>query len=117
MTRTICVCGAGTMGIGIAQVSAQSGFTTVLYDVNEDLVAKAKTRIEKDLLKLVDKTRISLKDKAGILRRIHFSADINDCKAGVIIEAIVEKIEAKTGLLERLASINTAETIFATNTS
>jgi 3-hydroxybutyryl-CoA dehydrogenase len=117
MTHTICVCGAGTMGIGIAQVSAVSGFTTVLYDLNKDLVVKAKQTMEKDLLKLVAKSRISMDDKESILQRIHFSSDKSDCEAGVIIEAIVEKIEAKKELFGYLASINSAESIFATNTS
>jgi 3-hydroxybutyryl-CoA dehydrogenase len=117
MTFNNCVCGAGTMGIGIAQVSAISGFTTVLYDLNKDLVLKAKQTMEKDLLKLVSKSRITTNDMEGILQRIHFSADITDCNAAVIIEAIVERFEAKKELLGHLAMINSAEAIFATNTS
>jgi 3-hydroxybutyryl-CoA dehydrogenase len=117
MTNRICVCGAGTMGIGIAQVAAQNGFTAVLYDLSEDLIAKAKTTLENSLIKLVDKSRISDKEKADIHQGIHFSSDIRDCKAEVIIEAIAEKMEAKIGLFERLVQINTPQTVFATNTS
>jgi 3-hydroxybutyryl-CoA dehydrogenase len=115
--QTICICGAGTMGSGIAQVGAQSGFTTILYDVNGEFLLKAKTKIEKDLQNLVEKNKISLTDKEAILKKIYFSNNINDCKADIIIEAIIEKIEAKTNLFNQLSKINSDETIFATNTS
>ncbi|MBS1916342.1 MAG: 3-hydroxybutyryl-CoA dehydrogenase [Bacteroidetes bacterium] len=117
MSQIICICGAGTMGSGIAQVSAQSGFSTVLYDVNKEFLVKAKSKIEKDLQSLVDKNKITGTKKESILKRFHFTDDINDCKADIIIEAIIEKIEAKENLFNQLAAINSSQTIFATNTS
>ncbi|MBS1934186.1 MAG: 3-hydroxybutyryl-CoA dehydrogenase [Bacteroidetes bacterium] len=117
MSQIICICGAGTMGSGIAQVSAQSGFSTVLYDVNKEFLVKAKSKIEKDLQSLVDKNKITGTEKESILKRFHFTDDINDCKADIIIEAIIEKIEAKENLFNQLAAINSSQTIFATNTS
>ena len=115
--NTICICGAGTMGSGIAQVSAQSKFKTILFDVNESVLEKAKTGIEKNLQYLVDKQKISAEEKENIYNRIHFSKDITDCKADIVIEAIVEKVEIKVSLFNQLAAINNSETIFATNTS
>jgi len=105
------------MGGGIAQIAAQSGFTTILYDVNEEFLFKAKTKIEKDLQNLVEKNKISLTDKETILSKLYFSNNINDCKADVVIEAIIEMIEAKTNLFDQLSKINSGKTIFASNTS
>ena len=117
MVQTICICGAGTMGSGIAQVAAQSRSNTILFDVNENVLEKAKTGIQKNLQYLVDKQKISVEEKDQIYQRIKFVKDIRDCKADVIIEAIIEKVEAKISLFNQLAEINNAETIFATNTS
>lgn len=117
MIKTICVCGAGTMGSGIAQIAAQSGFTTVLFDVNELMIVKSKSAIEKNLQSQVDKGRMSTEDKTATLDRLAFTHHINECKADVIIEAIIEKLDAKVELFTRLASLNSTETIFATNTS
>ncbi|MGN6530685.1 MAG: 3-hydroxyacyl-CoA dehydrogenase NAD-binding domain-containing protein, partial [Ginsengibacter sp.] len=86
MVITICICGAGTMGSGIALVAAQSGFDTILYDVNENMVAKAQTSIQKNLQYLVDKNKISSKEKEEIFSRITFTSDIKNCMAFIIIE-------------------------------
>jgi len=115
--NTICICGAGTMGIGIAQVCAQSGFTTILFDVNKAVIEKAKESIQKNIQFLVDKQKLSVEEKENIFNSIKFVDDIKDCIADVIIEAIVEKVDAKVSLFNHLAKINNAETIFATNTS
>jgi 3-hydroxybutyryl-CoA dehydrogenase len=117
MHKKICICGAGTMGGGIAHVSAQSGFSTILFDLNEEMILKSKTRIEKDLNILVEKNKISSTDRECILGKIHFTHNINDCVADIVIEAIIEEMEAKAFLFSQLAKINAAETIFATNTS
>jgi 3-hydroxybutyryl-CoA dehydrogenase len=117
MTITICICGAGTMGSGIAQVAAQSGFDTVLFDVNENVLKNAKATIQKNLQYLVDRNKISSKENEAILSRIKFINDIKDCTGFVIIEAIIEKEEAKISLFNELANYNNEEVIFATNTS
>ena len=117
MTITICVCGAGTMGSGIAQVAAQSGFNTVLFDVNKLMLDRAKVSIEKNLEYLVNKKEISSSEKREIYKRIRFTADIKECTGEVIIEAIIEAEEAKVSLFNELAKYNNEEVIFATNTS
>lgn len=117
MIQTICICGAGTMGSGIAQAAAQAGFTTILFEVNDVVLEKAKTSIEKNLQSLTEKGKISAANKETILNRFQFTSDINTCVADIIIEAIIEKTEAKVSLFNQLAELNHSNTIFASNTS
>ncbi len=117
MIKTICVCGAGTMGSSIAQVAAQAGYKTIQFDVSEAMLEKSKTNIEKSLDYLVVKNKINVEEKNNILARIIFTATIKDCIADLIIEAIVEKKEIKVDLFKQLAAINSTQTILATNTS
>ena len=113
----ICICGAGTMGLGIAQVSASSGFGTILYDLNTEIIEKAKAKLQKDLQTLVDKQKITKEKREDILQLIHFTSTIEECVADLVIEAIIERPEIKISLFNQLAKINSSQTIFATNTS
>lgn len=115
--KTICVCGAGTMGSGIAQVTALAGFTTIQFDLNREMLQKSKTTIEKNLQWMIDKRKITAEAGAETLDRLIFTDQVADCVADLVIEAIVEKLTAKTQLFNQLAAINSADTIFATNTS
>lgn len=115
--ETICVCGAGTMGSGIAQVAAQAGFYTIQYDLSEEMLQKSKAQINSSLDFLVGKQKISAEYKETVLSRIVFTNDINICIADLFIEAIIERKEAKINLFNQLAEMNHRETIFATNTS
>ena len=117
MVQTICICGAGTMGIGIAQVSAQAGFITILYELNPAVLEKAQTTIDKILQSLVEKRKLSVSEKTTIRERIKFTSELQSCKTDVIIEAIVEKAEIKIALFNQLAEINDSQCIFASNTS
>ena len=117
MIQTICVIGAGTMGSGIALAAAQSGFYTLLFDINNDVLEKAKTSIQKNLQFLLEKGKITAEEKDSIYQRIKFITDTNDCVADIIIEAIVEKVDAKVAIFNQLAELNHSEIIFATNTS
>ena len=105
------------MGSGIAQVAAQSGFKTILFDVNDSMLAAAKNNINKNLQFLVDKQKITGEEKEIIFERIQFVNETKNCIADVIIEAIVEKIDVKVSLFNELGAINNSSTIFATNTS
>lgn len=115
--NTICVCGAGTMGSGIAQVAAQAGFKTIQFDVNEQMLEKSKAAIEKSLQLLVSKQKITVENQSKIWGNLVFTNQINDCFADVCIEAIIEQKEAKINLFNQLVLINNHQTIFATNTS
>jgi len=114
---TICICGAGTMGSGIAQVAAMAGFNTLLFDVSEEAVQRAGEKLNKDLDKLVEKGKLTAERKNEIREKIVFLSDVRQCRADIVIEAIVEKMEAKVSLFGQLAAINSAATIFASNTS
>jgi len=113
----ICVCGAGTMGSGIAQTSAAAGFKTILYELNERVIEKAKINIEKRLQALVEKGRITAEEKQQTFQAISFTRNLNECRADVIIEAIIENRQAKISLFNELARINGERAIFVTNTS
>lgn len=115
--NTICVCGAGTMGSGIAQVAAQSGFKTILYELNAQVLDKARMSIDKSLQVLVEKGKITSDQKDETFAHIIFTSQLLDCKADLIIEAIIENPAIKASLFQQLRDINDEHCIFATNTS
>lgn len=117
MIQTVCVCGAGTMGRGIAQVAARYGFHTILFDLNKEVLQQAEATLQKDLQTLVEKNKLSAEQQQSILDHMRFTSDLNDCIADIVIEAIIEKPDIKVALFNQLAEINHSETIFATNTS
>ena len=109
--------GAGTMGSGIAQVAAQSGIETVLFDVNADILQKAKTFIEKNLDFLLGRQKLTQEEVDSTIRLLNYTTEISDCRADLVIEAIVENISAKVSVFNQLAGINSPDCIFASNTS
>ena len=117
MIQSIGVCGAGTMGSGIAQVAAMAGYRTILFDVDAAMVQKGRAGIEKGLHTLVEKNKLTAIERQSIMDRLSFTADIQDCVADLLIEAIVEKPAIKQDLFTRLAEVNSPVSIFASNTS
>ncbi len=117
MINFICVCGAGTMGSGIAQVAAVSGKQVTQFDVNPAMLQKSKEAIGQNLQLLVNKNKLTDADAAKALKLIQFTSDITQCKADLVIEAIIEQKQAKAELFNKLSAINTPQTILATNTS
>ncbi len=115
--RTVAVIGAGTMGLGIAQVCASSGFTTLLFDVNKEQLISAVEVIIKNLAQSVAKGKCTEEQKRDTLSRIHTVSEITALKADLVIEAAVEKLEIKQELFSQLEKINEGKTILATNTS
>ena len=114
----IAVIGSGTMGNGIAHVSAQSGFQTTLVDLNEEQLTHAFSVISSNLDRQIKKSIISLVEKETILNNITLTSDIGECKnIDLVIEAIPEKYDLKVSLFKELDSICKKETIFASNTS
>ena len=114
---SICVCGAGTMGSGIAQVMATAGYPTTLYELNESVLSKARQSVQQSLNKLVEKNKLREEEASATLNRIVFTRDIRSCQADLVIEAIIENMDAKVSLFQQLDTINNDQTIFATNTS
>ena len=115
--KTIAVCGAGTMGSGIARAAAQSGYRVVLFDVNGAMLPKSRAMVENSLGFLVSKGKLSSAEMEQTLERLRFTSEISECRADVVMEAVVETPVAKAGLFNQLAQINSPETIFASNTS
>ncbi len=115
--KRIAVVGAGTMGAGIAQVSAAAGFETILFDIAEAAVTKGLQGIEKNLSVALEKKKIAEDEKQKTLSNLRVTTNFEELKADVIIEAIVEKLEVKQDLFRKLAAINADDSIFATNTS
>ncbi len=115
--KKVCVCGAGTMGSGIAMVAAQAGFTTILFDLNAEVLDRAKLSIQQSWAGLVDKGKISEEANEDFHNRMIYTTNILDCQANLIIEAIIEKLSAKISLFQQLEEINLINTLFVTNTS
>lgn len=105
------------MGSGIAQLAAQAGFNTIQFDVDESMLMKSKANINKALQRLVEKEKINDEEKNSTLQRISFTNKTEECVADIILEAIIEKKDAKVKLFNNLAAFNSDDTIFATNTS
>src|SRR5688500_7865014 len=115
---TVGVLGAGLMGSGIAQVAAQSGFTTKVREVSDPLCQRARAGIEKSLAKVVDRGKVTAEQRDQALGRLTFTttvADLRDCD--IIIEAVVEDVDIKNALWKELDALCPAHTIFASNTS
>src|SRR6201998_1597556 len=112
------VVGCGLMGSGIAQVSAQAGFQTVVREVSAELVEKGLKGIEKNLARLMEKGTISETAKGEIRGRLRGVTSLDELKGSdVIVEAIIEQLPAKRELFSALDSLCPAHTIFASNTS
>lgn len=115
--KSIAVVGAGTMGQGIAQVSAMNGYQVKLFDVNEIQLTKALQKIEANLDKGIEKGKVTAEVKDKALTNIELVKDDQQLTADLIIEAIVEKLEVKQKLFLHLEEINKESTILASNTS
>ena len=112
------VVGCGLMGSGIAQVSAQAGFTTVVREVSADLVEKGLKGVEKNLARLVEKGTLTDAQRNEIRERLKGTTSLDDLKScDVVIEAIIEQLPAKRELFAGLDALCPAHTIFASNTS
>ncbi len=114
---TLVVVGAGTMGSGIAQCAAQSGFHTLLYDSSSEVLDRAYQRVRESLEQLQAKGKLTPENKDAILQRLHLTNTLDQCRAPLIIEAIIETLEAKVSLFQQLDEVNGPDTIFASNTS
>lgn len=115
----IAVIGAGTMGHGIAQVAALAGYDVVLTDVSEEMTARGVSKIEDNLKKGVERGKVTDAQMREALARISPSTNIQDAgsKAGLIIEAVIENLDAKRSLFSQLDGICAPDAILATNTS
>ena len=116
--ESIAVIGAGTMGHGIAQVAAASGFRVLLSDVDLDALARGVQSIEKNLAKGIQLGKLTENDRDRTLQFIRGTTKLEECAvADLIIEAAPEKLELKQSILRQLDSVTEHAFLFATNTS
>lgn len=112
------VIGAGTMGAGIAQVSAQAGFETVIYDVSQEFVDKGLGRISNFIQRSGERGKLTPEQEKQILARLKGTLKLEDLSSAcLIIEAAPEKIDLKRDIFQKLDSLCAPETLLATNTS
>ena len=114
----ICVVGDGVMGGGIVQAIVQSGYELVWKGYTEETLGIAQKRLDKNLLRLLDKEIIDKVEKDAISNRITTTLKYEDCKdCDIAIEVIYENMEMKKEVLKSLDEVCKPETILATNTS
>ncbi|GAC1029694.1 3-hydroxyacyl-CoA dehydrogenase [Pseudomonas sp. No.21] len=114
----VAVIGAGAMGAGIAQVAAQAGHPVRLYDTRTGAAAQAIAGIDRQLARLVDKGKLEAAAHVATLARLRPADELEElADAGLVIEAIVEKLEIKRELLQRLEALCAPDCILASNTS
>lgn len=116
---TVMVVGAGTMGHGIAQAAAMAGFRTWMYDLEESLLERARSQVEKNLKKGKELGKISEEvfqaGRENLLTTTDFEKAASECD--FLIEAVPEKIELKMEIFGRCEQLCKEETVLATNTS
>ncbi len=117
--KKVCVIGSGTMGSGIAQVSAHAGYETTMIDVKQEFLDRGLGIIKTSLGKFVQKEKIQQQKMNETLARLHTSIDMQNAAkdADYVIEAVFERAEVKLPIFEQLEDICPEETILASNTS
>ncbi|MGA4542665.1 MAG: 3-hydroxyacyl-CoA dehydrogenase family protein [Streptomycetaceae bacterium] len=118
MTKKIAVIGAGLMGAGIAQVSAQNGYEVTLRDVTDAALERAKSGISASYEKFVAKGRMSAEDAEAALARLTVTTDLDAvADADLVVEAVFEKIEVKQEVFRQLDAVAKDGAVLASNTS
>lgn len=115
--KKIAIIGAGTMGSGIAQVSALAGYETILFDIEPRMLPRAMASIEANLAEAVKRNKLSANAQQAALNRIYTTTFFADLQADVFIEAIIENLDIKLEAFQQIAKNNAHNCILATNTS
>lgn len=117
--RNICVVGAGVMGSGIAQVFAQAGYTVTMVDIDQKFLDRGMASIKANLERTAAKGKISKDEADAILSRIKTTLNLEEAgrSADFVVEAVVEKMDVKKDVFNRLDKVCPSHTILASNTS
>ncbi len=116
--ETIGIVGAGAMGRGIAQIAAQAGLNVLLFDLNEKAVTAARENLQQMWEKLAGKGRITPEHAQESLARVRHSRDLSDmADAQLVVEAVIERLDVKRELFQKLEGIVADDCILASNTS
>ena len=113
----ILVCGAGTMGLGIAQTCAQSGYNVYLYDANPEIAQNGIQQIEKQLHKLKEKGKLNADEVVSILQNLQSISKLETMEVDLVIEAIIEDVAVKRNLFATLEDVLPEDAIISSNTS
>ena len=112
------VIGGGLMGSGIAQVSAQAGLVTIVRELTEPLVGRARDAIARSLAKSIEKGKLAPDERDATIGRLTFTTALSDlAECDLVIEAVVEDLDVKNVLWRDMNAACKSETIFASNTS
>jgi 3-hydroxybutyryl-CoA dehydrogenase len=114
---SLAVLGSGVMGHGIALVAAQRGLKTWLYDLNDDLLGRARAQVEAFWAKSVEKGKLSPEAHTAASSRLHYTTRLEDLAVDFILEAIPERLELKRDVFARLQGLFGDGPVLATNTS
>ncbi|WP_369309525.1 3-hydroxyacyl-CoA dehydrogenase [Providencia rettgeri] len=116
--NTVAVIGAGTMGIGIAQVAATAGLRVLLFDVNQDTLTRSLNAMTQRLRQRVEQGKAESKTTEALIANIQTAQQLSElASAQLIIEAVVEKLTIKQAIFAELEGICSESTLFASNTS
>ena len=115
--KTVAIIGSGVMGSGIALCSAQSGYQTLVYDINTEALNRAENYINQLIDTSISKGKSTIEQKEITLSKLKFTSRFEDLIADLILEAILEKLPLKQELFQKLEAQNSTDSIFATNTS
>ncbi len=112
------VVGAGIMGSGIGQLCAQNGYAVTVVDVSDEIINKARDKVTKGLQGRVEKGKITQEEMDSVLSRIHWATDLDLAgDSDFVVEAVLEDLELKKEIFQKLDSICAGETILASNTT
>lgn len=112
------IVGCGAMGTGIAQVAASAGHPVALWDVDPDALKRAEQDLQRGLKRLADKGKLTPEQAGEILARMRLVNDLEELRhAGLVVEAVVERLEVKQRLVAQLEKVVSPDCILATNTS
>ena len=112
------IVGAGTMGSGIAQGAALTGYDIVMQDVSDEVTSRGLSRIDKSLQRLVDREKITADAKEAAITKISTTTNLSElADCDLVIEAATENMELNTDLFEEIDKVTRPETIIASNTS
>ncbi len=117
--KKVCVLGAGIMGAGIAQVTAEAGFDVAIRDIEDRFVQRGLSTIKKNLERAVSKGKLQVAAADAVMERIHGTVDMKQAVSGanLVIEAVIEVMELKKNVYKELDGLCGSDTILASNTS
>ncbi len=112
------ILGAGAMGTGIAQVAATAGNEVILYDIDAKSLTRSEQKLDSIFTMLIEKGKLKAEEAIAIKARVKYTENLNDCRScELVIESVIEEIDIKKSVLDKISKIISESSILATNTS